>query len=117
MERKALERLVSALLDEEHDDNRVEAIEEALIGAQLALDREETFDEEDLYENLTTLAIQQIVNKMGREGLQIFRARVVLDNEEEEVIEMVATSNPVISGIIEHTIQQYLKPTSPLDIN
>ncbi len=117
MERKALERLVSALLDEEHDDNRVEAIEEALVVAQMALNEDESFDEEDFHENLTTLAIQQLVNKMGREGLQIFRARVVLDTEEEEVIEMVATSNPVIGGIIDHTIRQYLKPSTPFDIN
>ena len=87
MERKALERLVSALLDDDHKVHRVETISNALALALVALEGDEDFseaDEETVAHSLFMLAIQVLAQKMADENKCVLQCEYRVDDEDAD---------------------------------
>lgn len=124
MERKALERLLTAILDSEFTGNRLKLMEEAIITALLALDDSEdspykSIDGDDIQESLDNLAIQLIASKLQEEELSIYRISIdpTDPDNEEDPVQIVATSHPILLGMINHGVDQLTKEFDEFDVN
>jgi hypothetical protein len=119
MERKALERLVSALMDEEYAGSRGEAVRDALAMSLIALWGEGELDEDDLQASLEEMSVQLMIGKLERDGLSVHRTLVNIINDDDTTDEaqVLATNNPIVASIIEHTMEQAFKPMGPYDLN
>jgi len=119
MERKALERLVAALLDEDLDVPRLEAIESALALALIALEGDEDFTENDeaqLKESLFMLAVQTLAQKLEDEDTAIFRG-AYQDKDDAETTHFLVTTNTILGGMMDHNIKLLIENEGPYSVH
>lgn len=101
---KALERLVTSLIsDVDSDLNRLDMVEEALSYAALALGMSPP-DQKSLREQLDTVAVQLLTDKVERENLKVYQVAVTCE-QDDHIASVFATADTALaadlSGVIE----------------
>jgi hypothetical protein len=111
MDRKALERLVSALIDDEDTigTNRTEAVSNALALAMIALEGDDDFDYvmDRLDKGFLEISIQSLVRMIREKDVTIFR---VSEDAPEygDPINILVTDSPLLTGMVDHSIDRLM---------
>ena len=121
MERRALERLVSALTgDDTPPESRIERIENAIAFAMVALEGDEKYlesESSDLQSNLFSLSLQFIDSRLQENGAVVVSATYQDKENDPDVMYFWATKDEILAAMIELSVNQYTKPKDENDIN
>jgi hypothetical protein len=112
---KALERLVTSLISEaDADISRLELVEEAISYSALILGMTPP-EQKALREQLDTVAVQLIADKVEYEQLKVYQVAVTCQHD-QHVASVFATTDPVLaeelSRAVERNVSQTNKKTS-----
>jgi tRNA A22 N-methylase len=112
---KALERLVTSLISEaDADISRLELVEEAISYSALILGMTPP-EQKALREQLDTVAVQLIADKVEYEDLKVYQVAVTCQHD-QHVASVFATADPVLaeelSRAVERSVSQKSKKTS-----
>lgn len=112
---KALERLVTSLISEaDADISRLELVEEAISYSALILGMTPP-EQKALREQLDTVAVQLIADKVEYEDLKVYQVAVTCQHD-QHVASVFATADPVLaeelSRAVERNVSQKNKKTS-----
>jgi len=112
---KALERLVTSLISEaDADISRLELVEEAISYSALILGMTPP-EQKALREQLDTVAVQLIADKVEYEQLKVYQVAVTCQHD-QHVASVFATADPVLaeelSRAVERSVSQKNKKTS-----
>jgi hypothetical protein len=112
---KALERLVTSLISEaDADISRLELVEEAISYSALMLGMTPP-EQKALREQLDTVAVQLIADKVEYEDLKVYQVAVTCQHD-QHVASVFATADPVLaeelSRAVERNVSQKNKKTS-----
>ena len=112
---KALERLVTSLISEaDADISRLELVEEAISYSALILGMTPP-EQKALREQLDTVAVQLIADKVEYEDLKVYQVAVTCQHD-QHVASVFATADPVLaeelSRAVERSVSQKNKKTS-----
>lgn len=116
---KALERLITAIIsDSDTELSRIEMLEEAVSYAAIALGMSPP-DAKALREQLDTVAVQVIADKILMEDLKIYQV-ILTEEKDEHIASVFATtdatmSNKIASLLGEQEKDNKKKPKKPVD--
>lgn len=106
---KALERIVSALLGEvDPKISRLDMIEEALNYASLLLKMAPP-DHDALREQLDTVAIQLLADKVEREDMKLYYVKVT-DEDDKHMATVVGTCDPDVAEALKVLVEEASPP-------
>lgn len=120
MERRALERLVGALLDKETESTRIEEIENAMALAMVALEGDERYlesDSEELRANLFGLSLQFVEKRLHEQEAVVVSATYQDSEDDPDIMYFWSTKDEILAAMIELNVNQFIKPKTDHDIN
>lgn len=111
---KALERIVTALVsDADEDLSRLDMLEEAVSYAAIALGMSPP-DHKALREQLDTVAVQVIADKLDADNLQLYQA-LLKDAEDDHVASVFATRDAKLSSKVAKVMEEHVKRADSTD--